>query len=1046
VHLIIDWFARNRVAANLLMVIIMVGGLLSAYGVKKEIFPEMGMDMVTVTVLYPGAAPRDVEDAVCVRIEEKIQDIQGIKKITSAASENVGSVMIEFDKGYDIKEKLDEVKMRVDSITTFPDDTEPPIIQQIEIGFQVVNVAVMSELDEKILKKTTEEVRDEISEIPGITQVSISGVRPYEISVEVSEESLRKYGLTFDRIVSALRRSSLDLPGGSIKTTEGEILIRAKAQKYTGRDFESVPIVPRPDGTFLTLGEIATVIDGFEEAELISKINGRKAAVVLVYRVGDQNAITISEKVKEYVKQKQARLPEGIKLALFMDMSEFLKSRLDLLERNGMLGFILVFIILAVFIRLRLAFWVSLGIPISFLGAFWLMPAFDISINMISLFAFILVLGIVVDDAIIVGENIHTTQQRMGRAVEGAIEGAYEVSTPVVFAVLTTMAAFFPLMTFSGTMGKFIFVVPVIVIFTLAFSLVESLLILPAHLSHIPAKKKKGPVNLWGLFDWLSKKLGRAFWGFVNGVYGGVLEAALRRRYLTVAIFLAVLIFSIGLVGGGVVKFVFFPNMDSEYIMVNLTMPDGTPLEETGKGMRKIEEAVVQLNEEFKAEHGKDLIEFTEVLIGGAILMTAHAGMTTSSASNIGMVMVQLLKSEDRPLSSEQIGERWRRLTGPIPGALKLEFNTSMRSTGKPIAFQLSGKDIRKLRKAAEDLKKRLSHYGGVFDISDSFREGKEEIVTKVKPEGQMLGITDMDLARQVRQAYYGDLVQRIQRGRDDVPVMVRYTKPERTSTRSLDELRIRTPSGLEVPFRTVATARIGRAYSTINRTDRKRTINVSADIDMAVANANEVVAEFKKKDMPKVMAAHLGVSWDLSGEQREQREALGDIWKGVVLALLAIYFLMAVPFRSYLQPAIVMSAIPFGLIGAIVGHLLLNYEISIISVFGLIALAGVVVNDSLVLVHRINSKHRGGMPLAAAIREAGIARFRPILLTSLTTFFGLMPIIFETSFQARILIPMAISLAFGVLFSTFITLILIPVEYMILEDFKSGFRKVFID
>ncbi|MHC4660944.1 MAG: efflux RND transporter permease subunit [Planctomycetota bacterium] len=1042
-HTVIDWFARNSVAANLLMIIIIVGGLLSVWGVKKEIFPEMEMEIVTVAVLYPGTEPETVESQICIKVEEQIYDIQGIKKVTSVASENIGSLIIEFERGYDVQEKLDEVKMRIDAID-FPDGAEPPIVQQLDISIQVINLAVMGDVDEMILKKVAENVRDEISELPGITQVTISGVREYEISVEVSEWNLRRHGLTFDHVVGALRRSSLDLPGGSIKTSEGEILIRSKAQKYTAREFGRIPIIARPDGTYLTLGQIAEVSDGFVEDEVISGINGEGGAVIMVYRVGEQSAITVSKTVKEYAERKQKQLPNGVKLVPFLDMTEFLKSRLDLLQRNGILGFIFVFIILTIFIRLRLAFWVSLGIPISFLGAMWLMPGFDISINMISLFAFILVLGIVVDDAIIVGENIHTVQEKTGRLLEGSIKGAQEVSIPVIFAVLTTMAAFLPLLSFSGPIGKFIYVVPIIVIFTLAFSLVESLLILPAHLSIDPGKRRKGLTNLWGLTDRFAGIFMKAFWWVVRVVYSKLLEAAIRRRYLTVAIFVAVLILSIGLIAGDVVSFVFFPDIESDYIAANLTMPEGTPFQITVKGMDRIEKAVIRLNEEYKAEYGKDLIVFRQVLIGARADMDAHTGMTTEKATNIGMVMVQLLKSEERALSSQEIGDRWRELTGVIPDVYELEFRTSMRSTGKAIEFQLSGPDIGELREVAAEMKARLTEYEGVYDIGDTFVEGKEEISHSVLPEAQMLlGLSNLDLARQVRQAYYGEEVQKVQRGRDDIPVMVKYPMEERLSLGSLDELRIRTPSGVEAPFWMVARPERGRGYSAIRRIDRKRALNVYADVDTAVNTANTVVKEFVEKHIPGILEKHPRVSWDYAGEQSEQREALAEIWKGVIIALIAIYALMAVPFKSYLQPAIVMSAIPFGMIGAVLGHLIMGYQLSMISMFGLVALAGVVVNDSLVLVDFINRKRKAGIPLDEAIRDAGVVRFRPILLTSLTTFFGLMPMIFETSFQARILIPMAISLAFGVMLCTFITLILIPVEYRILEDLKAAGRKV---
>jgi multidrug efflux pump subunit AcrB len=605
---LIAWFAKNRVAANLLMVLIIVGGLFSVFSIKKELFPETEMEIITVSVLYPGASPEDVEESVCVRIEEKVQDIAGIKQITSTSSENIGTVVIELEKGYDVSEKLDEVKMRVDAITTFPPNVEKPVIQQLELKRQVINVAIWGIADEKTVGKLGECIRDEIAALPGITQVTLTGVRPYEISVEVSEQALRKYSLTFDHVANALRRSSLDLPGGTIRTKQQDILIRTESQKYTAEDFENVPVVARPDGTFLRIRDVAKVIDGFEETDQAARFNGCLSASVQVYRVGEQDAITVSDAVKKYIEDARRHLPDGMHLTTYLDMSVPLKDRIDLLLRNGWLGFILVFVILTLFLRLRLAFWVSLGIPISFMGALWLLPGFDISINMISLFAFIVVLGIVVDDAIIIGENIHTHQEKTGKPLEGAINGACEMSVPVFFAVLTTMAAFAPLLSFSGFMGRFAYSIPIIVIITLAFSLVESLLVLPAHLSHAPRPKKKGLLNLYGLGDRLGGGFARGFKWFVVRAFQPFLEKALKRRYLTLTVFAAMLALTLGLIIGETVEFIFFPKVDSDFITADVTMQQGTPAEVTIRVVKRLEDSAAKLNGEYRTKYGKDLV------------------------------------------------------------------------------------------------------------------------------------------------------------------------------------------------------------------------------------------------------------------------------------------------------------------------------------------------------------------------------------------------------------------------------------------------------
>ena len=1039
----IAWFAGNSVAANLLMILILGGGLLTVSSVRMEVFPEFSSDVITVSVVYPGASPEEVEEAVCVRIEEAIQGLEGIDRVTSTASENTGTVTVELITGTDIQRVLDDIKSNIDAITTFPDEIEQPVSKEVIIRRQVINVAISGQADEHTLKYLGEQVRDEIAAISGITQVDLVNVRPYEISIEVSEDALRGYSLTFDEVARAVRSSSLDLPGGSIRTSGGEILLRTKGQAYRRPDFEGIVLRSRPDGAHLKLGDVAEVKDGFAETDQSASFNGHPSVLIKVYRIGDQNALDLAEKVKAYVSDAQSRMPEGISLTIWADFSRVLESRLDLLLRNGRIGFILVFFTLAVFLRLRLAFWASLGIPISFLGAIWLMPAMDASLNMISLFAFIVVLGIIVDDAIIVGENIYSHYQRGKRGLSAAIDGAQEVAVPVIFAVLTSIAAFSPLLTVPGSMGKIMKLIPEIVIAALAFSLIECLLVLPAHLAHSRMNGDKpashGMAGLWNRFQ---NRFSDGLRFCIDRVYRPSLEFGLRWRYLALAWGVATLFIAVGLVAGGRIKFTFFPSVDADNVIALLTMPQGTPAEVTANAVKRLEQTALKLRDELESETGAPAVRHMLASVGDQPYMSTQrhsAGPAPSfSAAHLGEVNIELTPSEIRETGSAEIARRWREMTGPIPDAVELTFTSSLFSAGEPVNVQLSGPDYVELRLVADKLKTRLAEYPGVTDITDSFRPGKKEVKLSLTRQAETLGLTLVNLARQVRQAFYGEEAQRIQRGRDDVRVMIRYPVEERRSLGNLEDMRIRTPDGREVPFAVAAEVRTGRGYAAVKRADRQRIVNVTANVDETVANANEILTSLTGGDLPKLLADHPRVRYSLEGEQREQRETLGGLQHSFLVALLIIYALLAIPFRSYLQPLIVMSAIPFGIVGAVGGHLLMGMDLTILSMFGIVALTGVVVNDSLVMVDFINRRRKNGNPLQMAIREAGVSRFRPILLTSVTTFAGLTPLLLERSLQAQFLVPMAVSLGFGVVFATFITLILVPVLYHILEDIRT--------
>ena len=1037
----IEWFANNRVAANLLMFLIMAAGALSLFGIKQEVFPEFNLDLISIQVPYLGAAPEEVEEGVCIRIEEAIQGLDGVKKITSSASEGFGTVLVELELGADTRQVLDDVKARVDAIETFPDLTEKPISAEITNRRQVLDVAVWGEADEFTLKALGEQVRDELAALPEITVVELASARPYEISIEVSETDLRRYGLTFDQVAAAVRRSSLDLPGGSVRTEGGEILLRTKGQAYVGHEFEELVLLSRPDGTRIRLGDIATVVDGFAETDQFARFDGHKAVLLQIYRTGDQAALTVADAAKAYLLEANSRMPEGVHLTPWQDASKVLRDRLSLLVRNGRTGLILVFLLLALFLRFRLAFWVSLGIPISFLGAIWLMPTLDVSVNLISLFAFIVVLGIVVDDAIVVGENIHTHQHRHRQGLKGSVEGAKEVATPVIFAVLTTVAAFFPLLNVAGTIGKVMRTIPLIVIPCLLFSLVESLLILPAHLSHMRAKPDR-PAHRWG---W------RRFQGyFANGltwwiarVYEPSLKFLLRWRYVTVAFGFATLLLTLGAVRGGYIRFEFFPPVEADYISAALTMPQGTPAEATSEVVKLLEASALEARKDFENRPGgQDLFRHISAAVGDqpySVSQQRNAGTaaTRSTAAHLGEVTIELSPAEDRTFSSSELVDRWRELTGTIPDAVELTFSASLFSPGDDLDIQLTGRNLEQLRSAANAVKERLREYAGVSEIADSFREGKKEVKLKIKPGAETLGLTQADLGRQVRQAFYGEEAQRIQRGRDDIRVMVRYPAAERRSLGDLENMRIRTSGGAEVPFGEVAEVLTGRGYSTIKRVDRRRAVNVTANVDPTVASADEIAAELAGQVLPRILSDYPGVFYSFEGQKAEQRDTMGGLVKGFGIALIMIFALLAIPLRSYLQPLIIMTAIPFGLVGAIWGHLLMGMHLTIMSMFGIVALAGVVVNDSLVMVDFINRRTRSTGDLHEAVRVSGADRFRPIILTSLTTFVGLLPLLLERSMQARFLVPMAISLAFGVMFSTVITLVLVPSGYLILEDLR---------
>ena len=1042
---VIEWFARNRVAANLLAAFILVAGLLAIPSIKREVFPEFSSDWVMVQTVYPGAAPEEVEEGICAKIEEAVQGLQGVEQIVSTAAEGMGVVTIELLPRTDVGKLIDEVKQKIDAIETFPYEAEKPIITEMIMRKQVINVAISGDVDELSLKRAGERVRDELLAQKGISQVTLANVRPYEIAIELPEHQLLRFGLTFDEVAAAVRGSSLDLPGGSIKTRSGEILLRTKGQAYRGADFENITLRTNPDGSRLRLGQVATIDDSFADEDLSSRFNDKPAVLVRVFRVGEQSALQIAQLAKDYVSSAQATMPEGITLETWQDDSSYLRSRLDLLYRNGRAGLVLVFFILALFLRFRLAIWVTFGIPVSFLGTIWLMPTMDVSISLISLFAFIVVLGIVVDDAIVLGENIYTHQHRHGPGLKSTVSGALEVARPVVFGVLTTVAAFYPLLALEGHTGKILRFIPLIVIPTLLFSLVECLFILPAHLRDLPTTKPKEP-GLWARFQ---MRFAEAAEKFAIRVYQPFLEVCLRWRYLTVSTGIAVLFLIIAGYAGGHVRFIFFPPVEGDNVYAFVSFPRGTNAEQTATATQRIEEAANQVHKEIVAEGNEKTNIFRQVLSTVGMQpyrMEAEFAGGNYEANHFGAhkaeVHIEVAPSEERAITSQEIADRWREATGKIPGVAEIGFSADIFSAGKPINIRLSGPNLRTLQAATVDLKTRLATYPGVYDISDTFRLGKREWILRIRPEAEALDLTQANLARQVRQAFYGEEAQRLQRNRDDVKVMVRYPAADRRSPEDVRRMRIRLKDGREVPFSEVATVVTGRGYANIRRVDSRRSVNITAEVDTSKTEPNQVIAELQQRDLPALASAHPGVFHQFQGAREEQEETLTSLFRAYLIAMVMIYALLAIPFRSYVQPFIVMCAIPFGLIGAVLGHLIMGQALTILSMFGVVALTGVVVNDSLVMVDFVNRKRAEHDNLLDAVRNSGVVRFRAIMLTSLTTFAGLTPLVFfEKSVQAQFLIPMAISLSFGVMFATLVTLVLVPAGYMILEDVKSGWQ-----
>lgn len=1028
-HSLIAWFTRNSVAANLLMVFIIASGLSALNSrIPLEVFPSFQLDTVNVSVPFRGAPPATVEQGVNVKIEEAIQDIEGISRITSVADEGIGNVFVQVANGFDTLALLDEIEQRVNGITTFSAEVGTPSVTIPSTSREVISVVVAGAMPEKELRAVAARVRDDLEALPNVSSVVVSGARSYEMAIEISQNALERYNLTLSSVAQAIETSSLDLAAGAVTTSSGEVLLRTRGQAYTAEDFSSILVRSSSDGSRVTLADIATVTDGFEEAQLMQQFNGQNSIEIDVFRTGLQSAITVADEVKNYLLEAEDTLPYGVSLGYWRDWSRTVRARLDTLTSSALQGGFLVILLLTLFLRFWVAAWVFVGVPVSILGGIALMPLFGVSLNLLSLFAFILVLGIVVDDAIVTGENIFTHMRRKSDPVQAAIDGAQEVAVPVTFGVLTTVAAFSPLLLIEGARGAIFAQIPLVVIPVLLFSIIESKFILPSHMSHLNFYEPAKP----NMFARLQHRIADGFERFVETRYQPVLALALRHRYLTLSLFLGGAIVVFSLVFAGHVRFVFFPRVESEIARATLEMPAGTPFEVTHKHINHMTDAAKRLQARY-------IDPVTQESVIESILATAGSAGGGRKASHMGRVMFEITPPEQRTLaiSSGELIDEWRTEVGQISGAAQVSYLAEIGRGGSPIDVEISGLEFESMTLAAQRIKERLGEFPGISDVSDTLEGGKEEIQLELKPEARQLGVSLSDIANQVRIAYLGTEVQSIQRNRDEVKVIVRYPKSERASLAQLSRLSIRIPSGVSVPLATVADLQTGRGYAQIRRIDRRRTVNIEADVDKQRANVEGIKTELSTLAL-KLEQEYPDLRISLEGEAREQRESFASLRTGLIFVLLVIYTLLAIPFRSYVQPLLVMVVIPFGVVGGVLGHIIMGMSLSIMSYMGMLALVGVVVNDSLVLVDWVNRQRARGIVLIDAVRTAGVARFRAVILTSLTTFFGLLPLIFETSTQAQFLIPMAVSLGFGILFATAVTLIMIPVNYMVLEDLRT--------
>ena len=1034
----VAWMAKNSVASNLFMFILLFVGAVSLIRTKQEVLPEFNIDMIVVSVAYPGAAPEEVEQGIVLALEEAVRGVDDVKRIQSTAAENVGSMVIVLNNGVDSSAVLNDVKSAVDRVTTFPEDAEEPQVRELTLRREVITLILSGDQELSSLQELAEVARSELREDPEVSQVEVEGIPPLEMSIEVPQMILESHGLTLNDVAMQVKLSSLELPAGGVKTEGGEILVRVADRKKTRDEFSNIIIRSSFQGAELRLGDIATITDGYADSDEAAFYNGKPAVRLVIYRIGDQTPIAVAAAVKSYQERIETVLPDTVDVAVWKDSSEMLKGRIELLMDNAKIGLILVFIILALFLDFRLAFWVGLGIPISFLGSFIILGETGATINMISLFAYIITLGMVVDDAIIVGENIYDKHESGMPWLEAAIKGAQEMIVPVSFAILTTIAAFSPLLLVPGVMGKFFRLIPLVVIAVLILSLLESFFVLPAHLAHMKEKRKTSELaRIMSIpRHWVATKLKT----FINGPFDRILRRTIDSRYITLSIAISIFMITIGSVIGGLVPFTFFPAIEGDVITISARLPYGVALEQTANVQETIEQTIEDTIEQVGGREG--LVRGTYSTVGAGL--ASREGVP--KGSHLTAVSISLVPLDQRTIGTGELADLIKANMPALPGVENLKYASSLEGpgAGADIDLQLVSSDFEQLAVASGELTDILHSYSSLISIENSYSGGKPQLDFQIRPEARSLGITSSEVGRQVRASFFGAEALREQKGRFERRTMVRLPEAERQAEGDISSLKIRTPKGGFVPIEEVVTITRGQSPTAISREDGVRMISVKAYLAPGVKSSREVLIDLDENVFPSLEGKYPGLEISLGGEQRDQAETGASLGPNYLLALFAIFTLLAIPFKSYIQPIIVMSAIPFGFVGAVAGHVLMGYSLSMLSMFGIVALTGVVVNDSLVLIDATNKYRWSGIDAREAILMGAKRRFRPILLTSLTTFLGLAPMILETSVQARFLIPMAISLGFGVLFATFVILLLVPALYLIVEDLIALKERIF--
>ncbi|MEM7402676.1 MAG: efflux RND transporter permease subunit [Myxococcota bacterium] len=1027
----IAWMARNPVTANILLFILLVGGLINLLRTRQEIFPEFQLDFVSVTVPYPGASPDTIESSILLALEEAIDGLEGVKDVYLSARQGMGSAMVELSLSANADKVLADISNAVDGITSFPQDAERPIVTMPSAQSEVLSLVLHGNVPELVLRKWVDQARDELLQNPAVTRVEVLGIRPKEVAIEVPSRYLLAYNLTLQTIADRIRTAWAEIPAGDLQTRSQDYSLRTD-DPLPLANFSDIGIAHNSSGSLVRLGDVATIQDGFADTGESAMYNGEPAMMIRVFRRGQQTPITVANAVKEYAQQLRERLPNGLGVTIWNDFSQLYSGRVNLVLRNAWIGLLLVFGVLGLFLQPRLAFWVTIGIPASFLGSFLLMPAFDASINMISLFAFIVTLGMVVDDAVIVGENIYTNQNRFASRTDAAIWGAQQMAVPISFAILTTITAFMPMFFIPGVMGKFFIIIPTAVVTVLIISLLESLFVLPAHLAEEPARFWNSAALLW--VNKQQQRFSQAFEYFVRNRYGPVVRKAVNLRFVTIAVALSAVVLIFGLIAGGRIEFTFMPNIDSDIVVAAASLPVGTPKRETEKLQQHMIDAAQQLladNGGLQTAQGVFAQIGRSVVDGGV-----QVGGRPVTGSHAVDVMVWLRPTDERPFTSQQFSSMWRKKIESYPNLYSLTFrDTSGPGGSSSLSLKLRHGHQQRLLEAVQALRDQLQTYAGLTNVRDDLSEGKQQLDVSLTDAGRRMGMSSVLLGKQVRDAFFGAQAIRRQQGRDEVKVMVRLPEKERRSLHDVSSLWVQSPLGVQAPLWHAARINTSIANTVVRREQGQRVATVKADLLVGITNSDKVMAHLRQHVFPQLQNRYAGLSIGLAGEQRDQKESMESLFIGFLLAQLVIYALLAIPFKSYTQPLLVMSAVPFGIVGAVIGHLIMGYNLSVISVMGIVALTGVVVNDSLVFIHAANHARAQGVGASRAVVRAGTQRFRPILLTSLTTFFGLMPMILETSMQARFLIPMAISLGFGVLFATLITLLLLPALYVVLDD-----------